>query len=163
MSEIYVNITGYPNYQVSNFGNVKNVKTGRILKPSTNPQGYFMVVLTNNGETSTLTVHRLVATAFIENSENKQCIDHKNRNKKNNNIDNLRWATYEENGQNRTISKNNTSGIIGVSFVISRNKWISRIAVNGKTINLGRFENKEDAIKARHDAEVLHFGEFRAV
>ena len=47
MSEIYVNITGYPKYQISNFGNVKNVKTGRILKPSTNPQGYFMVVLTN--------------------------------------------------------------------------------------------------------------------
>ena len=163
MSEIYVNINGFSNYQVSNFGNVKNIKTGRILKPGTTRWGYMYVVLTNNGDISSLTVHRLVATAFIENPENKNCVDHIDRDRLNNNIDNLRWATYEENGQNRTISKNNTSGINGVSFVTSRNKWASRITVNGVKKNLGRFVNKEDAIKARHDAEILYFQEFRAV
>ena len=41
--EIYANITGFPKYQVSTFGNVKNVRTGRILKPSISPQGYLIV------------------------------------------------------------------------------------------------------------------------
>ena len=69
MSEIYVNITGYPNYQVSNFGNVKNVKTGRILKPALCTGGYLMVVLMNDGDKSAKKNHKLVASEFLQNPE----------------------------------------------------------------------------------------------
>ena len=161
--EIYVNIAGFNNYQVSNFGNVKNVKTGRILKPSENRDGYFGVVLMNDGDRATKTIHKLIACAFLENFENKPCIDHIDRNRKNNQISNLRWATLSENQHNKSMQQNNVSGIIGVSFCSGRNRWKSTIKINGRNKTLGRFVNKEDAIRVRQEAEVLHFGEFRAI
>lgn len=54
----------------------------------------------------------------------------------------------------------NTSGVKGVHYDKDRNKWKSEICVNNKKIMLGRFENKDDAIKARCDAEIKYFGEY---
>ena len=87
--ETYANITGYPNYQISNFGNCKNVKTGRILKPGTNGPGYLYVILMDDGERSMKRIHKLVAKAFLENPEHKICIDHVDHDRKNNHLSNL--------------------------------------------------------------------------
>jgi hypothetical protein len=161
--EIYVNITCYPNYQVSNFGNVKNIKTQRILKPGTNTNGYLYVILRDDGETSIKLIHRLVATAFLENSEDKKNVDHIDRNRLNNHISNLRYATPTENSQNKSMMTNNTSGIVGVSFHKNNKKWEAKITVNGDKKHLGYFINKEDAITARTNAEIQYFKEFRAI
>ena len=163
MAEIYVNISNFPNYQVSNLGNVKNITTGRILKAGTNSGGYLTVVLSNDGDASSIKVHRLVGNAFIENPVNKECIDHINHNKKDNNVLNLRWATKLENCQNRSISTNNTSGYSGITYVEKSNKWRVKITVNRRPKHLGYFVNKEDAIRVRQEAEVLYFGEFQAL
>lgn len=56
--------------------------------------------------------------------------------------------------------KNNTSGFIGVSWDSSYNKWKSYIRVDGKKKNLGRFANKNDAVKVRLQAEAEYYGEF---
>jgi hypothetical protein len=61
---------------------------------------------------------------------------------------------------NRSLHKNNTSGIMGVYFNKKRDKWVSRINAYRKHINLGEFKDKEDAIKARLKAEKEYFGEF---
>ena len=163
MSEIYVNISNFPNYQISNFGNCKNVLTGKFLKGSFDKDGYLTTVLTNNGERSPKKLHRLVANAFIENSELKPCVDHINHNKNDNNVSNLRWATKLENNQNRSISTNNTSGYSGITYVAKSNKWRAIITVNRRPKHLGYFVNKEDAIRVRREAEVLYFREFQAV
>jgi len=161
--ETYANITGFPNYQVSTFGNVKNVKSGRILKPSQEGGGYLYVILTDDGERSSKKIHKLVANAFLENPENKSCVDHINHDRKNNHLSNLRWATYSENNQNALMKSNNTSGVIGIVWNKNVNKWIARINVNGVQKSLGYFVNKDDAITARSDAEIQYFGEFRAI
>ena len=161
--EIYVNVNDFPNYQISNFGNVKNLFTRRILKPRVNTNGYFSVSLSKDGDVSNRRVHQLVADAFIENPDNKKCVDHIDRNRTNNHISNLRRATNTENSQNASMKSTNTSGVIGVSFSSSRNKWVAQIVVNGLCKGLGRFASKEDAIRVRQEAEVLYFGEFRSV
>ena len=85
--------------------------------------------------------------------------DHENGNGLDNRESNLRVATRSQNGSNRAIGRNNTSGVIGVS---RRDlKWIARIMVEGVSIYLGRFGTKEQAIVARYEAEVKYFGEFR--
>ena len=56
--------------------------------------------------------------------------------------------------------KNNTSGTKGVYYHKKNNKWIAYITYKYKTINLGSFQNKEDAIKARKEAEEKHQGEY---
>ena len=81
-------------------------------------------------------------------------IDHIDRNRSNNAIDNLRAATSSENNLNRKIFKNNTSGCKGVSF--TDNRWRASITIDGKRINLGRFVKYSDAVDARKNVEILY-------
>lgn len=68
----------------------------KLLKPSVDKYGYEKVVLTKNGIRKTYLVHRLVALAYIPNLENKPTVNHKDGNKRNNNVSNLEWATHKE-------------------------------------------------------------------
>lgn len=104
--EEWKNIENYPNYQVSNLGNVKSKerytkakdnmiihRKEKILKQLIDSKGYCYVRLYNANKFKNIKVHRLVASAFIPNINNEPTIDHIDRNKKNNNINNLRWAS----------------------------------------------------------------------
>lgn len=84
-------------YEVSNYGKIRNIKTKRILKSGTISGGYMGVVLSKNGKTTSFSVHRIVATMFIENPNNLPCVNHKDENRKNNQVENLEWCTYEYN------------------------------------------------------------------
>ena len=112
--EIWKTIEGYENYQVSNWGNVKSLgnnkkKKEKILKPANNGLGYLYVLLYKNKERKKFTTHRLVATTFIPNKENKPCINHKNEIKTDNRVENLEWVTIKENNnygtRNERVSK----------------------------------------------------------
>ena len=161
--ETYANITAFPNYQISTFGNCKNIKTGRVLKPGIGSHGYYHVTLTNDGKRSDKKIHKLVAGVFLQNPEDKKCVDHIDRDSLNNHLSNLRYATHSENNQNVSIKSNNTSGVAGVSWNKQRKKWQAYIKLNYIKKNLGYFVNKDDAITARTNAEILYFGDFRAV
>lgn len=85
-------------------------------------------------------------------------IDHINRCKYDNRRQNLRYLTRQLNNANSYLHKNNTSGHRGVTWDKSRNKWTVGIKINYKRINLGRYDNLEDAIKARREGEIKYFG-----
>ena len=86
-------------YYVSSWGRVKSCKKGKeiILKPCLHKKGYLLISLRTNKNKKTYHIHRLVAQTFIINYENKLTVNHKDGNKKNNNIDNLEWMTHQEN------------------------------------------------------------------
>ena len=86
--------------------------------------------------------------------------DHVDRNPLNNRKNNLRPANAQENSRNRSLTSKNSSGFIGVYWQKNIKKWSARIGLNSKDLNLGYFTNKEDAIKARLEAEAKYFGEF---
>ena len=95
------------NYSVNRNGDVRNDTTGQIKKPYVNKDnGYLTVDLYRDNKSMKVTVHRLLAEAFIPNPENKPCIDHKDGDRQNNSLTNLRWATYSENN-----SRFNTNGV----------------------------------------------------
>ena len=78
-------------YSINRHGDVRNDKTGKIKKPYINKEnGYLTVDLYKNNKSMKVTVHRLIAEAFIPNPHNKPCIDHKDGNRQNNSISNLR-------------------------------------------------------------------------
>lgn len=94
--EEYREIKNFPNYQVSNLGNIKNLK-GKLLSKYVSKKGYVVVCLYKNNKGTTKTVHRLIAQAFIPNPENKPYINHIDSNRANNDIKNLEWCTQSEN------------------------------------------------------------------
>ena len=85
-----------PIYSVSDTGEVKNNITGRILIPIYT-KGYMMVHLYYNSQRYDRLVHRLVATEFIPNPQNKPFINHIDGSRNNNNVNNLEWCTHQEN------------------------------------------------------------------
>lgn len=87
-------------YEVSNLGSVRNSLTGKILVQTKDKYGYSVVCLYEDGKRHSIKVHRLVASAFVDNKENKPQIDHIDGNKENNNYTNLRWVTPKENSRN---------------------------------------------------------------
>lgn len=82
-------------YQISNFGNVKNIKKNKLLKPAINKDGYYTLLLSKNGESKSFKVHKLVASHFLK--EPTIQVNHKNGIKTDNNIDNLEYVTLHEN------------------------------------------------------------------
>ena len=84
--------------------------------------------------------------------------DHCNRNTFDNRIQNLRPATCAENARNISISKNNSSGIIGVGWNKATQQWHARIGFNYDSLELGFFTSKNDAIIARLQAELKYYG-----
>jgi hypothetical protein len=98
--EIWKPITDFSNYEVSTFGNIRNIITNKMLKIGVK-DGYANIALTHNKNKQTFKVHRLVALAFIENPENKSDVNHKDKNKLNNHISNLEWLSRKENNIHR--------------------------------------------------------------
>lgn len=107
MKEVWKDIEGYEGmYQVSNRGRIKSLARERNIGRKTKGDsliglykhnGYIITILCKNSIRHTFSVHRLVGKAFIPNPENKPCINHKDENRENNNVENLEWCTYKYN------------------------------------------------------------------
>jgi hypothetical protein len=156
--EIFINIIGYEKYAVSNIGRIINNTTGKILKPTFNKYGYTYISLCYPGGSKKNTIHQIVAKAFLPNPENKTCVDHINNIKSDNRIENLRWATISENGQNQIIGDRNKTGVKGVSF--NGRRYIATISIDKKSIVIGRFLTLAEATEARKLKALEVYGEF---
>lgn len=103
--EVWREVVGYERvYQVSNFGRVRRVKTGKILKPGTNKQGIRNVCLCYQSKPKSHMVHRLVALAFLgKPPTDRHVVAHNDGNPSNNRLSNLRWATPSENSFDQVL------------------------------------------------------------
>lgn len=100
----------------------------------------------------TVLMHRLIMGSDVK------LVDHINRNRLDNRRENLRPASPQMNAANRGISKRNKSGYKGVSKC--KNRWRSRIMINGKEINLGFYATPEEAAEAYNEAALEYLGEY---
>ena len=92
-------INGFSNYEISDKGEVRNKLTQYILKGRLSKSGYYQVNIKNDetGKFINQYIHRLVALHFLDNPDNKKEVNHKDKNKANNILENLEWATSSEN------------------------------------------------------------------
>lgn len=97
MNEIWKNIKGFNDFEVSNLGRVRNARLGLVKSQRSTPTGYKIVDLKENGQRHTRYVHRLVAEAFIENLSDHPQVNHKDENKENNHSGNLEWCSVAYN------------------------------------------------------------------
>lgn len=131
---IWLRPSGYTN----RVGSVANAKTKR---------GYVQVKIGREVHW----VHRLIFL-YMTGEYPKGVVDHVNGDASDNRWENLRDVTHQKNCKNQVVAKNNKSGVPGVSFHKSTQKWRAQIKVNGETIYLGLYETKDDAITARQEA-----------
>lgn len=124
------------------------IKNGDIAGAKIQKNGYKIVSISGKS----YYCHRL-AWFYEYGLMPKQDIDHINHNRIDNRISNLREITRQENNKNLSMRTTNTSGVMGVYWVKSRQKWNVKIGINGKSINLGYYKLKEDAILVRKNAE----------
>ena len=151
----YRRIENYPDYIISNYGEVYSLKFGKVreMKTTLDSNGYEQVSLQQH----TKKIHVLVGNAFIGTREGQMSYDHVDRNKLNNRADNIRLATKSEQAINKNLGKNNSSGHKNIRtkyqdnnyywcIEIRRNKkWVFEKVLNKKKFSL------DDAIKVRDE------------
>lgn len=139
MNEIWKPIEEYPNYMVSNLGNVKSLNyknTGKEkLMTPVMTNGYRIVNLTKNKKMKMCYIHQLVAKTFLEKPDYAECINHINGIKTDNNVDNLEWCTYKHNTQEayrlnliRTIpKKDKKEKVVEVRIKPTTYDWVKKL------------------------------------
>ena len=142
--EDWKQIKDYPNYSVSNFGNVKNNSSNKVLKPIIDFWGYARVNLYNNNGAKMFKIHHLVYSHFANNFE-KVLIDHIDRNKENNNFNNLRLANVSLNALNQDKKNGRTSKYRCCYFDKKLKKFAVRINIDGKKVFVGSYQKELDA------------------
>lgn len=95
---IYGNKT-YENFEINETGNVKNIKTGRLLKWSVDKKGYYFVTLPlgKRGMVKSVKIHKAIAETFIPNPNNLPYVDHIDEDKSNCHLSNLQWISAKSN------------------------------------------------------------------
>ena len=140
-------IEGFDNYLIYPDGKVFSIKSNIFLNPIETKLGYLQVGLYKNCKRKFKLVHRLVGEAFIPNPENKPQIDHINRDKTNNNLENLRWSTISENQQNTELRiTNNSTGIKNIHYEKKNDRYRFDKVINGVR-HQKNFRTLEEAIE----------------
>lgn len=153
---IWKEVKDYPNYEVSDDGQVRNISTGITLKPWKN-NSYLCITLCREGEKANFRIHRLVAEAFVDGYGRDLEVDHINRDRLDNRAINLRWVTRQDNqrnsSRNRKVINETTGDVFGslaeacewlVANQLSKNIKSATVSLwnclNNKTKTCGRCE-----------------------
>lgn len=169
MDTLY-DVVGYEGlYKINKNGDVwvisqTKYKKSKFIKPITDKDGYYKIGLTSKeGKRKTLLLHRLLALQFIPNPDNLPVIDHIDRNKTNNTLENLRWTTIQKNTHNRPRMRDNTTIYknIGIWFnAIKVGYWRLYIQSNGYVFIKYYRQDKTtlEEVVAFRNAKYIEFG-----
>lgn len=138
-------------YEVSDSGKVRSfLRKNGLLKLMRDSYGYRQVHLSKNGKVTRYKVHRLVASLYLGLTPEKH-VDHKDSDRANNHVSNLRVCTLEENLRFNNVRKNKTSQYVGVSSD-KAGKWRAQIQVGKKKKMIGTYSTEAEAHEAYQTA-----------
>ena len=135
IGEIWKPINGFEDsYLISNYGNVYSIRNQMKLKPSMNEKGYLRVCLQKNGKKSWERIHRLVATAFIPNYNNKPTVNHINHCRDDNRVSNLEWATMQEQSSDPHRTSIVSEKLKNTKHINEKKRKVRRIDKNNEVV-----------------------------
>ncbi len=126
--EIWKTLPFNEKYEVSSLGRVRNSKFKKLSTPFTYHSGYLGISLrSDDGTAKTYKIHQLIAITFLPNDKNKLTVNHKNKNRSDNSLINLEWATHEEQikhqNESRTPSKHKSKRITDLTNINADERW----------------------------------------
>ena len=144
-------IQGFNNYLIYPDGKVFSKKSNKYIYIGLDRGGYKRCyMIDNNKKQITKRIHRLLAENYIPKIEGKEFVDHIDRDKQNNSLDNLRWVTKRENCENRPINKNNKCGHKNICYDEKNKRYHFYKKIKGIKYDK-YFKNLEDAIQYKND------------
>lgn len=147
--EEWKDIIGYETYSISSYGQVKINKKNKLMVQITTATGYKRVCLTKDGKGKMMSVHRLVAMGFLPNPDNKATVNHKNHIRNDNRVDNLEWATQQEQclHSHHKLGKSREKHI----SITPYSKYQVNIIRNYKSVFCKTYDALEEAIEHRNN------------
>jgi hypothetical protein len=146
--ELWRDVSVQP-YQVSSLGNVRGYG-GRQMKPYLEPHGYYSVKLRENGQYVKKYLHCLLAECFLPNPAKKPYVDHINRIKTDNRLENLRWCTQTENAVN---THRHDGEMYGIYWYESRQSYLVKLKLNATQHYVGWRKSLDEAKQIRDNAK----------
>lgn len=136
--------------------NNTNVKFKNKHAGTKRKDGYLAIYFTYNGVRTSYKIHRIIYAMHHKTEiPNGVLIDHIDRDKANNKIENLRLVNYTQNLANKVVYRNNTSGQTGVEFIKPTGRWRVVIQINNRNFSFGHYDTFEDAVRVRKEAEKM--------
>ena len=152
-------LSKYPNIEIYRNGIFRNNTTGTI--PKMNKKGtYYAINIPSIDGNASIEIHKLLAQAFIDNPNNKPVVDHKNRKSWDNRIENLRWATLQENAANKSKKSSESTSIYKGVSLNKYKTWTAECGLLEIRKYLGSYVNEEEAAKAYDIYVLAYYGEF---
>lgn len=144
--EEWKSVPNFSLYQCSTEGNIKNIKTGKLLKLIKNKSGYVRICLKNDeNKTKSMRMHIIVAKTWIPNPENKPTVNHINKIRNDNRVINLEWATHKEQAEHKKeFNKKNN-----IKINHNRGRQIWKCDLNTKE-KLKKYDSLTNAAKDIH-------------
>lgn len=141
-------------YEITEDGKLFSTRSGRYLRPNLDRYGYFYYVISIDSVRYTLKAHRLVAQAFIPNPQDKPTVNHRNGVRHDNRVENLEWATYEEQQADPLTTINRNEVVAKTDYVAMgalRNYGRRKTAVYDGCSLLGIYSSLKQAVE-KHPA-----------
>lgn len=151
-------IPGFPDYEASRDGRIRNVKTHNVLS-CTDVHGYCQVILYKDSVQHGVYAHAVIAKAWIPNPEKKRTVNHKNHNKKDNRVENLEWATSSEQNRHKTYGVYKRDPHV-LQTDHDNEEWRNASISGYMVSNYGRIKNRENVILQHNPDTKLKYIEF---
>lgn len=143
-------------YSIMQLNNWKKSKSTPISGSVNYKNKYITINFGNRDLVHSIYWHRIIATFFVPNPEDKPCVNHKDGNKHNNHADNLEWVTYSENHKHRYRVLGHKAASLGrrrspesgVCFVTEKKRWLGKFQYLKKIYSVGYFKTREEALEA---------------